>query len=175
MLEHDCWHGILAKLDAIDALAAKATEGPWGYDRNHTVAQSEDEEWGPTVCQIPGSGGIGRGRVMPSDACNADFIAASRAGWPATTVKALIVAVEAIQPAECERIDGSTCEERHRFLCSGCLNARSLSRVPLPAERGAAGLGCFDLPRAALTREGVGYQLAVSHTLRHAPRRGIEN
>lgn len=59
---------ILAHLDAIDALAAKATERRW---------HQEDV--------------TGEKKVA-----NSDFIAASRDGWPAT-VKALRVAVEALR------------------------------------------------------------------------------
>lgn len=49
----------------------------WGYDLNHTIAEMDGEEWGLTVCQIPGSGGIGKGRVMPEDAAHARLIVAA--------------------------------------------------------------------------------------------------
>lgn len=55
------------------------TPGPWGYDLNHTIAVAppDDEEWGVTICQIPGDKGIGRGHVSSEDKANARLIASA--------------------------------------------------------------------------------------------------
>lgn len=55
----------------------KSTPGPWRYDLNHTVAVVDGEEWGVTICQVPGESGIGRGPVSEEDKANARLIAAA--------------------------------------------------------------------------------------------------
>lgn len=97
---------ILAHLDAIDALAAKATEGPW-EERKETITrgiQTKGKEktaclaapnrklaLGVNYCTCP-EGDVWQSWLMATPE-TLTFIAASRDGWPAT-VKALRVAVE---------------------------------------------------------------------------------
>lgn len=80
---------ILAALDDIDALAAKATEGPWShgpFDRNcNAWITNKDSAIGRITFAVD-----------PEAVGTLDLICASRDGWPAT-VAALRVAVRGLQ------------------------------------------------------------------------------
>lgn len=75
---------ILAALDAIDALAAKAEVAPWHYVHGYGFSFHTTGDGSPT----------------PSTR----FVCASRDGWPAT-VAALRVAVEALEAQKCSNPD----------------------------------------------------------------------